>query len=142
MTGIKHNFDLRGKDLIFPVLNNKIINEEIFIEGIGYGAEKKALYKNGWKLIANTGKRSEKSFDPLGGLIQKSTGGYEKSFELYNINQDFSEKRNLINDHLQIAVDLKRHLFSFMTVSADISPQKKRKLKEKLEDLKTLGYIK
>lgn len=141
MTGIKHNFDLNGKNLIFPVLNNKNINEEIFVEGIAYGAEKKALIKNDWKLILNTGKRSEKSFDPFGDLIQKSSYRYEKSFELYNINQDFSEKNNLINDYPQIADVLKRHLFSFLTISVDISQQKKTKLKEKLEDLKTLGYI-
>lgn len=41
MTGIKNVFDLKGKDLVPSVLNDKPINEEMFFEGITYGAEKK-----------------------------------------------------------------------------------------------------
>jgi hypothetical protein len=67
---------------------------------------------------------------------------YKKGFELYNINQDFSEKYNLINNYPQIAINLKKDLFAFRMTLPDFNQQKKTKLKEKLEDLKSLGYIK
>lgn len=139
---IKNYFELRGRDLAAAALANKKINEEILFEGILYGSEKKAILKDGWKLIENTGKKNKGTFHPLGDLTKYRYPEYEKGFELYNLNQDFSEKHNLINNYPQIAANLEKQLFVFRMSLPDIKQQRKTKLKEKLEDLKSLGYIK
>jgi arylsulfatase A-like enzyme len=142
LAGIKNDFELRGRDLASAALNNIQINEEIFVEGILFGAEKKGILKDGWKLIENTGKKNKDNLHPLGDIMKYRYPKYERGFELYNINQDFSEKYNLINSYPQIAISLKKHLFTFRMTSLDFNRQKKTKLKEKLDDLKSLGYIK
>jgi len=139
---IRNDFELRGRDLAAAALANKQINEEILIEGILFGSERKAVLKDGWKLIENTGKKNKGTFHPLGDLTKYRYPEYEKGFELYNINQDFSEKHNLINNNPQIAANLKKQLFVFRMSLPDIKQQRKTKLKEKLDDLKSLGYIK
>ena len=142
LVGIKSDFKLRGTDLASAALTDNQIIEEIFLEGILYGSEKKGILKDGWKLIENTGKKNEGTFHPLGDLMKYKYPKYKKGFELYNINQDFSEKFNLINNYPQIAINLKKDLLAFRMTLPDFNQQKKTKLKEKLEDLKSLGYIK
>jgi len=142
LVGIKNDFKLRGTDLASAALTDNQIIEEIFFEGIIYGSEKKGILKDGWKLIENTGKKNEDTFHLLGDLMKYKYPKYKKGFELYNINQDFSEKYNLINNYPQIAINLKKQLFVFRMRLPDIKQQRKTKLKEKLEDLKSLGYIK
>jgi arylsulfatase A-like enzyme len=142
LAGIKNDSELRGRDLTSVSFANKKINEEILFEGILYGSEKKGIIKNGWKLIENTGKKNKGTFYPLGDLTKYRYPEYEKGFELYNIDQDFSEKHNLINNYPKIATNLKKQLFVFRMSLPDIKQQRKTKLKEKLEDLKSLGYIK
>jgi arylsulfatase A-like enzyme len=142
LAGIKNDFELRGRDLATAALANKKINEEILFEGVLFGSEKKAILRDGWKLIENTGKKNKGTFHPLGDLTKYRYPEYEKGFELYNINLDFSEKHNLINNYPQIATNLKKQLFVFRMSLPDIKQQRKTKLKEKLDDLKSLGYIK
>lgn len=142
LAGIKNDFELRGRDLASAALNNIQINEEIFVEGILFGAEKKGILKDGWKLIENTGKKNKDNLHPLGDIMKYRYPKYERGFELYNINQDFSEKYNLINNYPQIATNLKKDLLAFRMTLPDFNQQKKTKLKEKLKDLKSLGYIK
>jgi len=142
LAGIKNDFELRGKDLASAVLANKQINEEILFEGILFGSEKKGILKDGWKLIEDTGKKNKDTFHPLGDLTKYKFPKYERGFELYNINQDFSEKHNLINNYPQIATNLKKHLLAFRMSLPDFNEPRKTKLKEKLDDLKSLGYIK
>ncbi|NIO48687.1 MAG: sulfatase-like hydrolase/transferase [Candidatus Aminicenantes bacterium] len=142
LAGIKNDFELRGKDIAAAALANKQINEKILCEGILYGSEKKAILKDGWKLIENTGKKNKETFHPLGDLTKYRYPEYEKGFELYNINQDFSEKHNLTNNYPQIATNLKKQLLAFRMSLPDIKQQRKTMLKEKLDDLKSLGYIK
>jgi len=139
---IRNDFELRGRDLAMAALANKQINEEILFEGVLFGPERKAILKDGWKLIENTGKKNKGTFHPLGDLTKYRYPEYEKGFELYNINQDFSEKHNLINNYPQIATNLKKQLFVFRMSLPDIKQQRKTKMKEKLDDLKSLGYIK
>lgn len=141
MTGIKNVFGLKGKDLVPSVLNDKPINEEIFFEGITYGAEKKAVLKNGWKLIENTGIKSAESSDPLGDLIVGRNLEYKQGYELYNAEQDFQEKINLIDDYPQIANKLKAHLRLFKIAPFGYKKQKETDLKKKKDDLKSLSYI-
>lgn len=142
LVGIKNDFELRGRDLTLATFSDKQINEEIFLEGILYGSEKKGILKDGWKLIENTGKKNEDTFNLFGDLVKYKYPKYKKGFELYNINQDFSEKYNLINNYPQIAINLKKDLLAFRMTLPDFNQQKKIKLKEKLDDLKSLGYIK
>ena len=139
---IKNDFELRGRDLAAAALTNKKINEEILFEGVLFGSEKKAILKDGWKLIEDTGKKNKDTFHPLGDLMKYKYPKYERGFELYNINQDFSEKYNMIDNYPQIATDLKKQLFVFRMSLPDIKQQRKTKLKKKLDDLKSLGYIK
>lgn len=142
MTGIKNNFDLNGKDLIPSVLNNKKVNDKIFFEGLLYGPEKKAVLKDGWKLVENTDVKNKDAIELLGDLTKYKYYEHKSGFELYNINQESFEKFNLINKYPQITNKLKRLLLIFRTSSLNSPLQKKTKLKEKLEDLKSLGYIK
>lgn len=142
MTGIKNDFDLNGKDLIPSVLNNKKVNDKIFFEGLLHGPEKKAVLKDGWKLVENTDIKNKDAIELLGDLTKYKYPEHKSGFELYNINQDFFEKFNLINKYPQITNKLKRLLLIFRTSSLNSPLQKKTKLKEKLEDLKSLGYIK
>lgn len=142
MIGIKDDFNLKGKDLTPNILNNKPINHTLFFEDILYGAEKKAVLKNGWKLIENTGIKFKKSLDPLGDLMERRHPEYKKGFELYNINQDFQEKHNMINEYPQIGSKLRGYLQSFIIGSSDYQKLKSSNLKKKLDNLKSLGYIK
>jgi choline-sulfatase len=142
MTRIRDDFNLRGKNLTPNILNNNPINHTLFFEDILYGAEKKAVLKDGWKLIENTGMKFKKSLDPLGDLMKRRHPEHKKGFELYNINKDFQEKNNLINEFTQIRNNLRRHLRSFNTRSSAYQKFKRSNLKKKLDDLKSLGYIK
>jgi len=142
IAGIRYEFSCRGYDLIRSALRDEQADEEIFMEGILYGPKKKGLLRKGWMLIKNTKEKRVDTFDPLGDMTKYIYPKYEESFELYNINQDFLEKTNLIDDAPQIAIDLDRHLLRYRASTFILAREKKTKLKEKLEDLKTLGYIK
>jgi arylsulfatase A-like enzyme len=142
LAGIKVHSELKGRNLIPAALANKKTNEEILFEGILFGSEKKAILKDGWKLIEDTGKRNKGNFHLLGDLTKYRYPENQKGFELYNINRDFSEKHNLLNDYPLLAARLKKQLFVFRMSLPDIKQKRKTKLKEKLDDLKSLGYIK
>ena len=142
LAGNKNNFCRRGKNLILSSFKDKQVDEEIFMEGTLYGPEKKGLIRNGWKLIKNTKEKNEDTFEFLGDVTKYIYPEYKEGYELYNITQDFSEKNNLINDFPQIAMDLDRYLLRQSATTFVSAQEKKTKLKEKLEDLKTLGYIK
>jgi arylsulfatase A-like enzyme len=142
LAGNKNNFSRRGKNLIISSLKDKQIDEEIFMEGTLYGPEKKGLIRDGWKLIKEIKEGNMNTFEPSGDMTKYSYPKYEESLELYNISRDFSEKNNLINDFPQIAMDLDRYLLRHSATTFVSAQAKKTKLKEKLDDLKTLGYIK
>ena len=94
-----------------------------------------------WKLIENTGIKSAKSSDLLGDLIEGRNLEYEQGYELYNTEQDFNEKINLINDYPQIANKLRARLRSFKMAPSRSRKQKETDLKKKKDDLKSLDYI-
>ncbi|MGB2845317.1 MAG: sulfatase-like hydrolase/transferase, partial [Candidatus Aminicenantaceae bacterium] len=142
MAGIKNDFELRGNDLIPPILNNRDFNEEIFFEGLLFGASKKGILKENWKLIENTGERNDDTFETLGELMKYLYPEYKKSLELYNLDQDIQEKNNLINKYPDITRKLKACLRLFRIELSPYQQTKKVNLKKKLEDLKTLGYVK
>ena len=142
LAGNKNDISRRGKNLAVSALKDKQIDEEIFVEGTLYGPEKKGLIRDGWKLIKEIKEEDMNTFEPSGGMTKYSYAKHEDSLDLYKINQDFSEKTNLIDDFLKIAMDLDRYLSRQSATTFFSAREKKAKLKEKLEDLKTLGYIK
>ncbi len=92
-------------------------------------------------MIENTGIKSAKSSDLLGDLIEGRNLEYKQGYELYNAEQDFQEKINLIDDYPQIANKLKAHLRLFKIAPFGYKKQKETDLKKKKDDLKSLGYI-
>jgi choline-sulfatase len=142
MAGVRGEFEFQGKNLIPSIFKDKQANEEILFEAILFGAEKKGLLKEGWKLIENTKERNGDTFELLGDVTKYIYPEHKEEYELYNVEQDFSEKNNLINNFPQIAIELRRALLKFRTNATVLPKAKKTKLKEKFEDLKTLGYIK
>lgn len=142
LSGIEDKSDLIGENLLLHLTEDTSRRKQFFFEGIGFGAEKKGILKDGWKLIKNTGKRSPDALDLFGDFTKYLCPVYEKGFELYNINEDFPEKHNLIGKHPQVAGRLKTYLNLFESESFDSKKTKKTDLEKKLRDLKSLGYIK
>ncbi|MFQ6069671.1 MAG: sulfatase [Candidatus Aminicenantales bacterium] len=142
MAGIKDIFDSKGKDLIAIIRNKSSADHEIYCEGLLDGVEKKAIIKDEWKLIENTGQKNKDSFLLLGELTRYKYPEYESGFELYNIKHDFSETYNQINNFPQIAGELKAYLRLFKMPPLNYRKQKIDNYQKKLEDLKSLGYIK
>jgi arylsulfatase A-like enzyme len=142
MTGIENDFEMRGTNLIPPKARNKNSNKEIFFEALLDGAEKKGILKDGWKLIENTGKKNIDTFHYLGDITKYLYPEFEKSLELYKIDQDFSEKRNLIDVCPQIAARLKTYLELFKSASFGYRKHEKAGIEKKLKELKSLGYVK
>lgn len=137
---IPNGYELRGNDLTSLISNQQQDSETVFAEGILFGSEKRGIIKDTWKLIEDTGKRDEDTFEILGD-ITKYRAKDEQESKLYNIAEDFREKFNLIEKHPRIANHLKKLIVAIMTSDADVSAEKKTKLKEKLEDMRSLGYI-
>ena len=142
MTGIENDFDMRGTNFFLPKARNKNSNKKIFFEGLLDGAERKGILKDGWKLIENTDEKNIDTFNYLGDLTKYLYPKYEKSLELYNIDQDFSEKHNLIEECPQIAARLKTYLELFKSASFGYRKDEKADIEKKLKDLKSLGYVK
>lgn len=142
LSRLKSNLDVKERNLILNVKNDAQNREEIFFEGIGFGAEKKGVLKDGWKLIENTGEKNIESLDLFGALTKYLCPEYKKGFELYNINQDFFEKHNVINEYPQIANRLKVYLQLFKAPPSYYPKRIRTDLKKKLEHLKSLGYVK
>ncbi len=139
---IKNTIELRGRDLFLDTKSGEPQQEEIFFEAIGFGAEKKGVIKDGWKLIDNTGKKDEDAMDLFLEMTRYIMPEYEKGYELYNIDQDFSEKNNLIKEHPQIAARLKTYLELFKSESFEQRKTEDKDREKKLEHLKSLGYVK
>ena len=142
LAGIPNDFELGGKNLLPSVLNEEDIHREIFFEGVLYGAEKKGILKDGWKLIENTGLKYEDTFDPIGDIGKYRYPEHKKGLELYNTHLDPQEKQNLEKNYPLIAGQLKGLLKRFNIASIEFTKQRKNDLEKKLKDLKSLGYIK
>ena len=139
---IKNDFIFRGKDLVPIMLNDHPLDREIFFEATAYGAEKKAIIKNGWKLIETTANIHRDFVPPLDDPSDYYYLEYEPLYELFNVHKDFSENFNHINDCPALVKDLKERLFHFeLDYSKFTSPQG-RYQKKKFKDMKSLGYIK
>jgi len=142
MCRIKNTIEFRGRNLFLDTKSGKPQQEEIFFEAIGFGAEKKGVVKDGWKLIENTGKKDEDALELFLEMTRYIMPEYEKGYELYNINQDFQEKYNLINDRPQIFERLKTYLELFKSESFERRKTKDKDREKKLKHLKSLGYVK
>lgn len=139
---IKNNFELTGQNLILNAQGESPKKKEIFFEAIGFGAEKKGVIKDGWKLIENTGRKDENALDLFLEMTRYIMPEYEKGYELYDTNSDSQERYNLIDEHPQIAGVLKIFLELFKSESLDSRKSDVKDFDKKLKDLKSLGYIK
>lgn len=139
---IKKSTELRGRNLILNTKSGEPQQEEIFFEAIGFGAEKKGIVKDGWKLIENTGKKDKDAIELYLEMTKYIMPEYKEGYELYNINQDFQEKNNLINDRPEIFKRLKPYLELFKSESFERIKSKDKDREKKLKDLKSLGYVK
>jgi len=139
---IKTHFDLRGQNIILDSKSRRPKKEEIFFEAIGFGAEKKGVIKDGWKLIENTGRKDEDAMDLFLEMTPYIMPEYEKGYELYNMRLDIQEQHNLIGEYPQIADRLKIYLELFKSELLDSRKSDVKDLEKKLKDLKSLGYIK
>ncbi len=101
------------------------------------------MYKDGWKLIQNTSERYNSTFfQPLGKLTEFKYPELEKEYELYNIQADFKESQDLLNNRTDIFKETKRLLQTFKRDNLLMQEQKQLQLRKKLEDFRSLGYIK
>lgn len=143
LCGIKNTLNLKGRNIILDSKSRKPTKEKIFLEAIGFGAEKKGVIKDGWKLIENTGLRHERAMDLFLEMTPFIMPEYEKGFELYNMNRDIQERHNLIDEFPQVAERLKVYLELFKSKSLGSRKSEEKDISEKkLKDLKSLGYIK
>ena len=143
MTGIQKAYESKGNDMT-PLFfsGNEDAERVLFFEGLLFGAEKRGVIQDGWKLIENTTFRGEDTLLLLGDLEKFGNSQKNESFELYDLNQDFSERENKSERFPQIVDLLKKHLLLKTTSGIDLIRRKKTRLEEKRESLKTLGYIK
>jgi len=134
------NIELRGNNLAQAFKENKEVHEEIFIEGILLGSEKKSIIKNDWKLIKNTGIKKEEAFELLGDFSKYKPFLSIQGYELYNLSEDLNEEENLAGRYPLVKSQLQQLLNSYINHENNI---KKEEIdKKKLEVLKSLGYIK
>ncbi len=143
LTRVDSDHEIKGKDLLPAILNDREAKRVIYFEGILHGGEKRGVYKDGWKLIQNTAERYNRmSFDPLGELTQFKYPELEKEYEFYDIQEDFNEVHDLFNRQTDILKETKRLLQVFKRDNLLLQEQRQRQLSEKLKDFRSLGYIK
>jgi len=143
LTGIKVRSEIQGQDFA-PLLSGRELSPrpELFFEGILFGAEKKAVLKDGWKLIENTGETNPEAFDTFGPLEDYVAPDIKKSFELYRMDEDFAERNDLAASRVDIVDVLKRSLQPFKLSSPRFRQRIEKASSRDIEKLKSLGYIK
>jgi arylsulfatase A-like enzyme len=139
LAGIQQSWKLRGRDFLQPSHSPAAMADEIFIEAILFGSEKKAVLNEPWKLIENTGQADSDSLPMLGDLTKYAARGEKSGFELYKISEDSSEQKNVADVYTRIVHQLKKSLLAFR-VMAEL-PRPSKVDTKKREGLKSLGYI-
>ncbi|MBA7658423.1 hypothetical protein ES703_66374 [subsurface metagenome] len=142
LAGIDFDHEIRGKNLLPAILNDRELERVIYFEGLLRGGEKRGVYKNGWKLIQNTAERYNGTFfEPLGKLTKFKYPELEKEYELYDIREDFNEMQDLFNSRTDIFKETKQLLQIFKRDNLLLQEHKQLQLRKKLKDFKSLGYI-
>lgn len=142
LAGIDFDHEIRGKDLLPAILNDREAKRVIYFEGLLRGGEKRGVYKDGWKLIQNTAERYNSTFfKPLGKFTKFRYPELENEYELYDIQEDFNEMQDLFSSRIDIFKETKRFLQVFKRDNLLLQEQKQLQLRKKLEDFKSLGYI-
>ncbi len=143
LAGRKIPTKLTGKNLIPAIFKSTSATyEPIFSEGVLYGQEKISVIWGKYKLIQNTGLTYLSTLPLLGDITRHVINTHERSFELYDLQTDFPETINLIDQTPELTRDLKSRLSAF-SINHELG---KRGIfddvDKKREDLKSLGYIK
>jgi arylsulfatase A-like enzyme len=143
LAGIETRAETQGINFI-PYLkaDQDLPGRELFFEGILFEAEKKAILKDGWKLIENTGEKNPEAFDGLGPLAKYAPPDRKKSYELYRQDEDFAEQNDLAASRADVVDALKRGLQSFKLLSPRFQQKIEKASRRDIEKLKSLGYIK
>lgn len=143
LTGTRRSFHMMGRNLI-PIMANPTLkmNTVFFFEGILFGEEKRAILKNGWKLIENPQRHSKGTFATLGDLENLMDNEKKDGYELYDLTRDSLESVNLAGSHSNIMNELKRALLGKISSGVQFLYQRKTDLEDKLESLRALGYAK
>lgn len=143
LTGIRIRSEVQGKNFA-PFLRAGELppRPELFFEGILFGAEKKAVLKDGWKLIENTGETSPEAFETLGPLANYVSADPKKGYELYRQVEDFGEQNDLAGSRADVVDVLKRTLQPFKLSSPRFRQRIEKASSRDIEKLKSLGYIK
>ncbi len=118
----------------------------IYSEGILYGDEKKAIISGPWKLIANTNSSHANTFQIYGDLTNDLFIEKNPTFELYNLELDPEEKMNLYDNSSSVS---RQMVWKMRSIELKYKVSEGQAIKEpadekerKLEDLRSLGYIK
>ena len=142
LAGIGFDHEIRGKNLLPAILNDRESERVIYFEGLLRGGEKRGVSKDGWKLIQNTAEKyNSMFFEPLGIFTKFKYPELEKEYELYDIREDFNEMQDLFNSRKDIFKETKQLLQMFKRDNLLLQEQKQLQLRKKLEDFKSLGYI-
>ncbi len=142
LAGINSKVDFTGENLLPLILHSRPSNKALFMEGILNGAEKKGILRDGWKLIKNTDiKFNMPELDLLGKLTEYMVSPHAETNELYWIEEDPNEHINLFFQQKESHSELRSRLQSFFINSFTQQNQGESRPAKKLEDLRSLGYI-
>jgi len=127
LLGVKPRFPVQGRSLLPVIYGRETKDREVFSEWTYRGQEIKALNRGDYKLIKYYG---------------------EKRVELYQLESDPQEVRDLAKLKPQIAAELEKKLVYYITESEGLAARFGRKLERKRislpaavrERLKSLGY--
>jgi choline-sulfatase len=132
---VRGRLRMQGVDLSGRLLGRTDYGEDlpVFAAGTLYGRDKACLIRDRWKLISNSADR----------LSPKQLVGYESSAEseMYDLEQDPLERRNLVTLEPERAADMTADLERFRSLGTPFGTRKRSidgGLKKKM---KALGYL-
>jgi len=138
LSNIEPPSNIRGIDL---TKGSRDGGRVVFAEGLLYGEEKKVVIRDSFKLIRNTGKIYPDTLEPYGFLNNYLSEKPKVDLELYDIKQDWKETNNLVKTLPDMTEKLNRLLDRIVLMNSGPSDLSRERVNQKLEDLKSLGYI-
>jgi len=130
--------DTEGLNLT-EIISNK--QEVIFAEGILLGDYKRAIIKSNWKLIENSGYVNQDTLELYGDLTRYVIPKYKFGYELYDLQNDPGENKNLVEQKNKEFIKLRARMRHYKVTPENFNKETKIERNKKLEDLKSLGYI-
>lgn len=138
LSNIEPPSNIRGIDL---TKGSRDGGRVVFAEGLLFGEEKKVVIRDSFKLIRNTGKIYPDTLELYGFLNNYLSEKPKVDLELYDIKQDWKETNNLVKTLPDMTEKLNRLLDRIVLMNIGPSDLSRERVNQKLEDLKSLGYI-